>query len=72
MEDDCDLVHQLLTRAGIVMEDVHPAAIVDDGTLTMGARIAAVRQAGETLLTLANAAERLWHSSARAADDESS
>jgi hypothetical protein len=72
MEDDRDLVHQLLTRAGMVMEDVHPAAIVDDGTLTMGARIAAVRQAGATILSLANAAERLWHSSSLAVGDECS
>jgi hypothetical protein len=66
MEDNHDLVNQLLTRAGMVMEDAHPAAVIDEGVLMLASRIAAVRQAGATILSLADAAERLWHSTSRA------
>jgi hypothetical protein len=72
MEDNRDLVNKLLTHAGMVMEDAHPAAVIDEGALTIASRIAAVRQAGATILSLADAAERLWHSVSRAAENEPS
>jgi hypothetical protein len=56
MHDDRDLVNQLLTRAGMAMEDAHSAAIVDDGESTMVERIAVVQQAGRIVTLLADAA----------------
>jgi hypothetical protein len=59
-------------RAGVAMEDAHPTAVIDEGAFTLASWIAAVQQAGATILALAGAAERLWHSSSRATNSDPS
>jgi hypothetical protein len=57
MPSDDDLINQLLARAGMVMEDAHGAALINEGDLS--ARIAAVKKAGAACVAFADAAERL-------------
>lgn len=53
--DAADLVARLCTLAGTIMEDTSPVAIVRPADPTMV--IAEVRQAGNDIAALANAAE---------------
>lgn len=56
MEFD-DLIEQLCTAAGIIMEDVSPAAIMRGGN--RGDRIRQIASAGRKVLVLAEAASVL-------------
>lgn len=59
--DTFDLIEQLCTRAGIVMENTHVIALTIGGLpfKEQVAAIDAIRQAGERIVALANAAMAL-------------
>jgi hypothetical protein len=57
MTIDTQIADQLLTLAGMIMEDASVTAIISHGDAPLEARIGIVRDAGRAILCLADAAE---------------
>ena len=56
MDDSRDLIDRLCTRAGIIMEDVSPVAILTRGECDDASRIEQIRAAAADIAVLADAA----------------
>lgn len=55
--NDADLIARLMTLAGTIMEDTSVLAIIDDGTMSIGARTTAITVAAADIESLAHAVE---------------
>lgn len=59
MDGEPELIDQICTIAGMIMEDASVAATVRDATPSVEARIASIAAAGRDIVVLAAAAEVL-------------
>ncbi len=56
MDNTADLIDQLCTFSGMILEDVNDVAIVRDGAVSAAARIERILAAANDVVTLARAA----------------